>query len=236
MENSLLKQLRKKADSLLTPALLQSGHVLKVRNWEPATLVEIDLHLPHIDMAWDSIRYIKFRVDDFTFRDYTPSRWDADQRTCTLFIDTGHNGAGSKWAMGLRKGDMVYYFKTERTNHAPNPQTWSVGLGDQSGLGHLLALQQMSNPIGCFTGSVLLNERQHLKFFRESFDSHVQPVERQDAVGNESLLQWVVTQKFHPDRTVFYIVGNNRLVSGLRRSLRECGFSSSQIKVKGFWG
>lgn len=235
MENSLFKQLRNKADSLLTPILLQSGRVLAVRSWQPATFVEIDLHLPHTDMAWSSIPYIKFKVDEFTFRDYTPSGWDADKRTCTLFIDTGHNGFGSKWAAGLKKGDEVYYLKTERTNHAPNPQIRSVGLSDQSGLGHLLALQQMSTPIGGFTGSVLLNERQHLKFFRESFGSGLQPVERQDEVGNESLLQWVVEQKFHPDQTVFYIVGNNRLVSGLRRSLKERGFSSSQIKVKGFW-
>ncbi len=236
MENSLLKQLRKKADSLLTPALLQSGRVLEVRNWEPATFIEIDLHLPHTDMTWNSIPYIKFKVDDFTFRDYTPSGWNAAERTCTLFIDSGHKGAGSKWAAGLKKGDVVYYFKTERTNHAPNPQTWSVGLGDQSGLGHLLALQKMSTPTGNFAGSVLLNERQHLQFFQESFDSCLQPIERQDEVGNESLLQWVVAQKFHPDQTVFYIVGNNKLVSKLRRSLKENGFSSSQIKVKGFWG
>lgn len=235
MENSLLKQLRKKADSLLTPALLQSGRVLAVRKWEPATFVEIDLHLPHIDMAWSSIPYIKFKVDDFTFRDYTPSGWDAEQRTCTLFIDTGHNGFGSKWAAGLKKGDIVYYLKTERTNHAPNPQILSVGLGDQSGFGHLLALQQMSISKSYFTGAVLLNERQHLKFFRESFESSLQPIERQDAVGSESLLQWVVAQKFHPDQVIFYIVGNNTLVSGLKRSLKMCGFSSSQIKVKGFW-
>lgn len=236
MENSLLKQLRKKADSLLTPALLQSGHVQAVRKWAPATLVEIDLHLPDADMAWDSIPYIKFRVDDFTFRDYTPTGWDAGQRTCTLFIDSGHEGAGSKWAAGLKKGDRVYYFKTERTNHAPKPQTRSVGLSDLSGLGHLRALQQMSMPAADFAGSVLLNEQSHLKFFQESFGPCLQPIERLDEVGNESLLQWVIAQKFHPDQTVFYIVGNHRLVSKLRRSLKECGFLSSQIKVKGFWG
>lgn len=235
MENYLFKQLRKKADSLFTPTL-QSGRVLAVRNWESATLVEIDLHLPHVDMTWDSIPYIKFRVDDFTFRDYTPSGWDAEQRTCTLFIDTGHTGAGSNWAAGLKKGDTVCYFKIGRTNHAPNLQTQSVGLSDLSGLGHLLALEQMSTPIGNFTGSVLLNEQQHFKSFREAFDSRLQPIERQDEIGNESLLQWVVAQKFHPDQTVFYLVGNNKLVSKLRRSLKECGFSSSQIKVKGFWG
>lgn len=236
MENSFLKQFRKKADALLTPALLQAGHVLAVRKWVPASLVEIDLHLPHIDMTWDSVPYIKFRVDDFTFRDYTPSRWDADQRTCTLFIDTGHNGAGSKWAADLKKGDRVYYFKAERTNHTPNPQTCTVGLSDLSGLGHLLALQQMSMPTGNFAGSVLLNERQHLKIFRESFGSCLQPIEGQGEAGNESLLQWVIAQKFHPDQTVFYIVGNNRLVSKLRRSVKEYGLLSSQIKVKGFWG
>lgn len=235
MENTLLKQLRKKADSLLIPALVQSGHVREVRNWEPATFIEIDLHLPHMDMEWDSIPYIKFKVDDLTFRDYTPSGWDADQRTCTLFIDTGHNGAGSRWAMGLKKGDVVYHFKAERTNHSQNPQNRSVGLSDQSGLGHLLALEQMSMPIGNFMGCVLFNERQHLKFFQEFFDSRLQPIERRDEVGNESLLQWVIAQNFHPDQTVFYIVGNNRLVSKLRRSLKAGGFSSSQFKVKGFW-
>ena len=36
--------------------------------------------------------YIKFRMNDLTFRDYTPSGWDADTHTCTLYLDAAHNG------------------------------------------------------------------------------------------------------------------------------------------------
>jgi hypothetical protein len=93
METSTLNKLKRKAGELFESRLLQTGTVLDVRPWTPSTLIEIDLHLPLVDMQqWEQVPYIKFRVDNFTFRDYTPSGWDAETRTCTIYIDAVHNG------------------------------------------------------------------------------------------------------------------------------------------------
>ncbi|MEZ2335203.1 hypothetical protein AB6735_06190 [Mucilaginibacter sp. RCC_168] len=50
METSILQQIKNKAEKYLGPQLLQTGRVLEVRIWEPATMVEIDLHLPSADV------------------------------------------------------------------------------------------------------------------------------------------------------------------------------------------
>ena len=115
METSALTKLKRKAGELIEPRFVQTGTVLEVRPWAPSTLIEIDLHLPYVDMDnWEQVPYIKFRVDSLTFRDYTPSGWDAETHTCTIYVDAVHNGPGSKWARGLKKGDIVSYIKKNR--------------------------------------------------------------------------------------------------------------------------
>jgi NADPH-dependent ferric siderophore reductase len=109
METSILQQIKKRAGTLIEPSLLKPGTVLEVRRWEPSSMVEIDLHLPFADMSvWSEIPYIKFRVSELTFRDYTPFGWDADTRTCTLIIDAAHKGPGSEWAKKLQKQDTIH--------------------------------------------------------------------------------------------------------------------------------
>src|SRR3954469_13769294 len=106
MEMSILEKIRK-------PQLLKTGRVLAVRSWLPATMIEIDLHLPSIDMQqWQEVPYIKFRVGTLSYRDYTPTEWDAATGTCTLFINTAHSGPGSLWARNLRRNDSVQYIKS----------------------------------------------------------------------------------------------------------------------------
>jgi NADPH-dependent ferric siderophore reductase len=236
METSTIFNLRKKAAQLFEPRL-QSGRVLEVRLWEPSTLIEVDLHLPYADMQrWHEVPYIKFKVADFTFRDYTPSGWDAETCTCTLFIDAAHNGPGSAWARRLSKGHMVNYLKIGTSHQAPVETSAIIALGDESSLGHILALQQMALPANRFTGAVLIANENHRSLFNQYFRSPIAPVARQNSYGHHSLIQWVMDQQYTLENSVFYLAGNNMMVSGLRKMLRQQGFSSSQIKAQGFWG
>ena len=110
METSTFNKLKRKAEKLFEPQSLQSGRVLEVRHWEQSTIIEIDLHLPDANMwQWTEIPYIKFKVAAFAYRDYTPSGWDAETSTCTLYVDAAHNGQGSNWARHLKNNDTVSY-------------------------------------------------------------------------------------------------------------------------------
>jgi NADPH-dependent ferric siderophore reductase len=236
METSTLHKIKKKAASWFEPQNLNGGTVLEVRCWEPSTLIEIDLHLPNADMRqWTEVPYIKFKIEPFTYRDYTPSGWDAETSTCTIYIDAAHKGAGSSWARTLKKGDVVNYLKIGTSHQAPESTPAVIALGDESSLGHVLALQQMVLPATRFTGAVLLPEEQHRDFFSEYFPQCIQTIARQDVYGHHSLLQWVIGQQCALDNTVFYLTGNNVMVSQLRKMLRLQGYSSGQIRAKGFW-
>lgn len=235
METSTIYKIKRTVDKLFDHKL-QSGRVLEVRCWEPCTLIEIDLHLPQLDMTlWQEIPYIKFKVDGLTFRDYTPSGWDAETCTCTIFVDAAHNGPGSSWARLLKKGDTVNYLKTGTTNQKPAPTSAIVALGDESSMGHFLALQKMVLPHTRFSGSIVIGNEQHRKLFHEYFWTPLEPVARKDVYGHQSLMEWVIGQRYTLENTVFYLAGNNTMVAQLRKLLRGQGYPSGQIKVHGFW-
>jgi len=238
MEISTLSKLRKKAGQLIEPHLLQTGKVLEVRTWSPSTLIEIDLHLPLTNMEqWSQVPYMKFRVDHLTFRDYTPSGWDAETHTCTLYIDAVHTGPGANWARKLKKDDTVSYIKKIGfTQHSPNQTAAVIALGDESSIGHMLALQQMVLPHTRFSGGVVIGNDNHRDQFNEYFWSPIEPVERKDIYGHNSLMQWVLKQHYSLENTIFYLAGNSTMVSQLRKLLKQQGYPSAQIKAQGFWG
>ncbi|MDN3582137.1 siderophore-interacting protein [Mucilaginibacter flavus] len=235
METSTIHKIKRTVDKLFDYKL-QSGLVLEVRCWEPCTLIEVDLHLPQLDMSqWQEIPYIKFKVDGLTFRDYTPSGWDAETSTCTIFVDAAHNGPGSTWARMLQKGDTVSYLKTGTTNQKPTPTSAIVALGDESSMGHFLALQKMVLPHTRFSGSIVIGNDHHRQLFNEYFWTPLEPVARKDVYGHQSLMEWVIGQRYTLENTVFYLAGNNTMVAQLRKLLRGQGYPSGQIKVQGFW-
>jgi NADPH-dependent ferric siderophore reductase len=237
METSTLQKLKRKAGELFESRLLQTGTVLEVRPWTPSTLIEIDLHLPLVDMQqWEQVPYIKFRVDNFTFRDYTPSGWDAETRTCTIYVDAVHNGPGSKWARQLKKNDTISYIKKIGfTQHQPDQTSAVIALGDESSVGHLLALQKMVLPHTRFSGGIVIGDEEHRKLFHEYFWSPIEPVARKDVYGHNSLMEWVLKQQYSLENTIFYLAGNNTMVAQLRKLLKQQGYPSSQIKMQGFW-
>ncbi|KQM71459.1 hypothetical protein ASE74_23470 [Pedobacter sp. Leaf216] len=229
METSILTQIRKKAGRIIESQLLKPGRVLDVRYWESSDMIEIDLHLPYAEMQnWNQIPYIKLCVDDFTFRDYTPFGWDVETATCSLLIDTDHDGPGSRWAKALHNGDTIHYLKMESTRQAPHPTDFVVGLGDSSSLGHLLALQQLTMPKARFEGAVLLPNLNCGKLLSEYFS-----VSLNTLTTVTEITDWLLKQGYCTTHTWFYLVGNHHFVTKLRKLLKSLGHAN--IRIKGFW-
>jgi NADPH-dependent ferric siderophore reductase len=229
MEISFLNNLKNKAGKLIENQLLKSGTVTDVRIWESTGWAEIELHLPDIRMQnWNQVPYIKFRVDDFSFRDYTPFGWDPETSTCSVLIDSDHVGAGSNWAKSLQTGDKVYYLAADSTRQSPHPTDFVVGLGDASGIGHLLALQQLTVPVSRFESAVVMNGSEAAQLLNENYSPALNIMS-----SVEELAGWLVNQGYCTAHTWFYLIGNNKMVVALRKQLRSMGHT--HIQVKGFW-
>jgi len=229
MEISILQQIKNKAGKLIESQLLKSAEVLDVRTWESSGLVELELHLPNVNMRdWNQVPYIKLRVDDFSFRDYTPFGWDAETNTCSVLIDADHQGPGSRWAKSLQQGDTVFYLATDSTRQSPHPTDCVVGLGDASSIGHLLALQQLTVPVSRFDSALVIDNPLTGQLLCENYSPALNTMP-----SLEELSVWLINQGYSTAHTWFYLIGNQQLVISLRRILK--GMGHSNIRVKGFW-
>lgn len=219
------------AIGILERTVLRRGRVIGLRAWEPDTLLEVDLHLPGTDMSnWDEAQHIKCRVASYTFRDYTVAGWDADTRTCTLYIDTAHSGPGSRWASRLREGDSLYYAGVSRTPHPPAAWARVVCLGDESSLGHILAFRQLLPRSSTLYGAVVLRDAAHRSCFPEFFRLPMETVSSVDALPH-----WVRDRADLLGDGIFYVVGGAGMVRRMRFQLGELGVEAGRIKSQGFW-
>jgi hypothetical protein len=100
---------------------------------------------------------------------------------------------------------------------------WARALraGDETAIGHFLALQQLAGKDARITGLVALAEPHH----REEFDRYfpgweVKPVQKRDAQDYRALGRWI----------------EGLPVAGLRKLPRQKGYAREQVRAQGFWG
>jgi len=235
----IMNKLTEKAISLVGSTFGRQAVVLAIRAWEPGTVREIDLHLPDCNMShWDKTLHLKCKVGSMAYRDYTPSGWDAETRTCTLLIHLAHDGPGSRWVRQLQAGDTISYLGVGSSHHQPAAGRTMVFLGDATAIGHFLALQQLAGKDSRITGAIALSEPHH----REEFDQYfpgwqVKSVQKSHVQDYRALGGWVEGLKTsdHGD-SIFYLAGNIPAVGRLRKLLRQKGFAGGRVRVQGFWG
>lgn len=232
-----LQLIKRTAISLIEQRMSKTGTVLAVRAWQPDAIMEVDLHLPEANMhKWTHAQHIKCKVADYEYRDYTPCGWDAETSTCTLIIHTGHDGAGARWARGLERGSIFSYVGIGSSMQRPVENAHLVFLGDESAIGHFLALHQLANRPLSVTGAVAFETPEHLDIFPEYFCDFgsVQAISKTPGHDSNALLQWVAGRHFYSN-TIFYLAGKIPVVVQLRNLLKAQGYSGGQIKAQGFW-
>lgn len=224
--------IKRKAFSVLESRMLKNGEVLAVRNWNGNTFFEIDLHLPGVNMEnWSSVQYIKVKVADYTYRDYTPALWEEETHTCTLCVNASQNSCGSKWAATLNRGDKISYFGIKPTAHPPVPGKKILCLGDSSSVGHFLALKQLTVDKEGVYGAVSFNNEAHANEFTDYFDSGL--VALKEKKWDVALLSWLKEQQL-TNETV-YMAGHIDTAVQLKKYLKQCKDFKGTIKVQGFW-
>ena len=225
--------IKQKAISLFENALAKSGTILSVREWDPATFFEIDVHFPNLDMSgWTKVQHIKVKVANGIYRDYTPAGWDADIRTCTLYIDAVQDGPGSNWVKSLKQGDEITYIGVGSTLHKPVEDNEMIVLGDMSCIGHYLALQQLAGD-KLLRGAIAIAEESHCNEFYQYFKWKVQPVLQSDSGGFNSLMQWTLDKNLSD--SAIYISGHIPTCVQLRKELKKRKDQPYGIRAQGFW-
>ena len=223
--------LKQKAVAFFERGMAKTADILDVRHWHNRTLVEADLHIPDANMhKWDAVQHIKVKVAEYTYRDYTPALWDADTRTCTLFIDAGHSGPGSAWARSLSPGDRLTYLGIGPTPHKPVPGVGVYCLGDSSTIGHFLALEQLAEGKSPVHGALCLTNGRHQAEFSQYFRTALQPV---NGESYHSLRAWLTE---HPvSGGTVYIAGHIPTVIQLRKYIKRLDGFKGTVKAQGFW-
>ncbi len=230
------QQTKRRQISTVEKFFVKSGKVLAVRSWNGGNLHEIDIQLPNVDFEkWGKAQSIKCRISALHYTDYTPAMWDVEEKICTLYIDTSHNGQGSIWAKNQTMGNDFHYLKIEAEKHFPIAGKHLVFLGDQTSIGHFCAIQQLADKTAKISGFVSFKDLQTAEEFEKN--CLWLPL-RAISVQNDIYYQteeWLIANQSEKEDFIFYVVGGAELVMGLRKILKNYGVDGSRIKLKGFW-
>ncbi|MCF0050407.1 siderophore-interacting protein [Dyadobacter sp. LJ53] len=226
----------KKAASGLLERMLNSATVIAVRVWPEADMHEVDLYLPDVDMdSWDSIKRLKCKVDELEYRDYTPVLWNSEMSVCTMFIDSGHAGAGSRWVRALKTGDQIL-FGAAHAAALPSTKGPVLCLADASALGHFLALKQLTDrsehPMDV---AVLLHGDYEIpEIFKAENPEFCFIKSSGRTEGIDMMEQWCHNKALTEYNSI-YIAGNVSMTKALKSKLKSNPKVHARIKGYGFW-
>ena len=215
---------------------IKSGTIRAIRVWPGGNMHEIDVHLPTVMFErWTQAQSIKCRITPFHYTDYTPARWNIEEKICTLYIDTSHNGVGSQWTKRQVARNEFHYLKIEAVNQFPVAGKRFVFLGDQTGIGHFCSLQQLAPVNTSISGFIAFSDLQTTNVFTENCPwLSLQAVSSYEAIYQQAE-EWATRHQAEKENFMVYLVGHATLVVTLRKLLKSYGFAGSQVKSKGFW-
>lgn len=219
----------------LIDKMISSAKIVDIRAWNPKGMYEIDVHFPMIDMTkWKSVQRLKCKVGELKYRDYTPAHWDNKTQICTLYIDAGHEGVGSKYIRQLKIGDSLI-FSAARSSQIPAQVGRILCIADASALGNSLALKQLTDrisyPLDAVTffkedsqiPSLLKGQNKEFEFLTGALGDKIKMLE-----------QWCESKDLSV-YTSIYITGNSSMVRELKNKLKSNSQITGKIYTNSFW-
>lgn len=223
--------IKRQALNLFEKATSKSGRILAIRYLNDANIMEVDLHLPQTDMnKWEAATYIKVKVAEMVYRDYSPTMWDNETSTCSLIIDISHNGPGSQWVQHVKVGDRIIYLGVTTTNHKPSLSGNAFCVGDISSIGHFLAMEQLAVDKVGFSGLIILNSIKQLNEFRSNYQTALIPILTRDINETQKKIQ-----EYNLTNQAVYIAGNTSVMTRLRSYIKQQQHFEGIVRLKGFW-
>lgn len=219
----------------LIDKMTSSAEIIDVRAWNSKGIYEIDVHLPMIDMnKWKCVQRLKCKVGELKYRDYTPAHWDDKTQICTLYIDAGHEGVGSKYIRDLKIGDNLI-FSAAHSTPTPSQTGRVLCIADASALGNSLALKQLIDKTTYPLDTVTFFEENSqipssLKEQNPEFEFLFGVLEDKIKI----LTQWCESKDLTTYSSI-YITGNSSMVREVRNILKSKPKVRAQIYANGFW-
>lgn len=225
----------RKAVSGIVQRMLSNATVTAVKKWHPGTIYEVELYLPQTDVeSWHTIKRLKCKVADLEYRDYTPVLWNSELNICTLLIDGGHHGAGSRWVRALKAGDQIL-FGPAHAAALPSVKGRILCLADASALGHFLALKQLTDQSEhALEVGVLVHAEQTIPETFKEENPEFQFIRGCQDDGADLLEQWY-EGKALTDYNSIYIAGNIPMMKALKRKLKSDPNVQAKVYGYGFW-
>ncbi|MCK1389284.1 siderophore-interacting protein [Bradyrhizobium sp. 1] len=167
-------------------------------------------------------------------RTYTPMSWDAGSGKTRLLAFSHGDGPGSRWASGLREGDICQFFGPRRSLDLADLDAPVILFGDETSFGLAAALRESLRAGGTlhmFEASDVVESRQVLQAInlsearliaRSADDVHLATIEAE-------LLRLAA------NGAQFVLTGKASSIQRISRALKAAGVASSQIKAKAYW-
>lgn len=180
---------------------------------------------------------IEFRVSDTEFRHYTPSYFNLKEGICEIFFYLHDQGPGSKWVENLKNGVSLHLLGPGgKIKYSAGLKT-HIAFGDETSLGSFICLKNETEKRGdLFLGIAELDiEHQnwtdllHLDVFT------VPKKEDQSAAEAILKIEELLKEGLNKNETAFYLTGNAKSISVVRKFLRQNGFASKNIQTEPYW-
>ena len=187
------------------------------------------------DVAWTAGQKIQVAMGSgLSARTYTPMSWDADGGRTRLLAFTHGDGPGSRWANGLRGGDICQFFGPRRSLDLTGLEAPIVLFGDETSFGLAAALRnsrQAGGALHMFEATEIAESRQALEAVglgearligRSTADDHLAAVEAE-------------MLRLAANGAQFVLTGKASSIQRISRALKATGVVSSRIKAKAYW-
>jgi ferric-chelate reductase (NADPH) len=231
------------------PLLAPPGRVTRtLLRWlmRPARVAAVETLSPHFrlaelqgealkDVAWTAGQKVQVSIGSgLSARTYTPISWDGGRGSTRMLTFAHGEGPGSRWASGLREGDMCHFFGPRRSLDLSSLEAPVVLFGDETSFGLAAALRegpQAHGIIPVFEVSDIAESQAVLEAIglgqssligRAADDGHLAATEA------EMLL-------FAPSAAQFVLTGKASSIQRMSRALKAAGVGSSRLKTKAYW-
>ncbi|MDR7129564.1 NADPH-dependent ferric siderophore reductase [Algoriphagus sp. 4150] len=181
---------------------------------------------------------IEFRVSDTEFRHYTPSYFDPKAGVCEVLFYLHGKGPGSKWVADLKVGETLNLlgpggkigYNASSQNH--------IAFGDETSLGSFACIEAEAKQQrhSFYSIAELDKENKHWPKALQLETTVVEKDKEMKAIETIRYLDgYLANYSREKASTTFYLTGNAKSISGVKKFLISRGFESKQIRTEPYW-
>lgn len=205
--------------------------------WHCQGLRRLTFQCASVDRGWELGDRVMMHVGGDVHRQYTICRILPPRGVFEILAVAHEAGPGGRWVRSIQEGVGVRLFgpKPDLDVRTAGAQTVIV-LGDETTIGLYEAMQRVKQGSVRIWGALEHADTVALRDCALPVLSHVDCLERRDALPGKGLHRWIREHDIHGPRTVFFVNGHGAAVRTLRLALLSMGIRGVAIRSRAFWG